>query len=147
MPARLIKIFDTTLRDGEQSPGASMNIEEKLNVAKQLARLKVDVIEAGFPISSQGDFDAVKAVAELVKGPAVAGLCRANFADIDRAWEALRKRRKPRDPHVHSHQRYSSREEAQQDSRAGAGHRRRGGQAGKGLLRRCGVLCRGRRQD
>src|ERR1035437_8324687 len=95
MPARLIKIFDTTLRDGEQSPGASMNIEEKLSVAKQLARLKVDVIEARFPISSQGDFEAVKAVAETVKAPAVAGLCRASFADIDRAWAALKSARNP----------------------------------------------------
>lgn len=93
--ARKIRIFDTTLRDGEQSPGASMNIEEKLNVAKQLARLKVDVIEAGFPISSPGDFEAVKEIAELVKGPAVAGLCRAADADIDRAWEALQYAKKP----------------------------------------------------
>ena len=75
---RKIRVFDTTLRDGEQSPGASMNIEEKLEVARQLARLKVDVIEAGFPISSTGDFDAVKAVAETIKGPGIAGLCRAN---------------------------------------------------------------------
>ena len=93
--SRRIRIFDTTLRDGEQSPGASMNIEEKLEVAKQLARLKVDVIEAGFPISSQGDFDAVKAVSETVKGPAVAGLCRASSADIDRAWEALQSAKTP----------------------------------------------------
>ena len=93
--ARVIRIFDTTLRDGEQSPGASMNIEEKLEVARQLARLKVDVIEAGFPISSQGDFDAVKAVAQTIKGPAIAGLCRSNFADIDRAWEALKDAKKP----------------------------------------------------
>lgn len=93
--ARRIKIFDTTLRDGEQSPGASMNIEEKLEVAKQLARLKVDVIEAGFPISSPGDFEAVKTIAETVKGVAVAGLCRASSADIDRAWEALQYAKKP----------------------------------------------------
>ena len=93
--ARKIRIFDTTLRDGEQSPGASMNIEEKLEVAKQLARLKVDVIEAGFPISSPGDFEAVKAVAETVKGPAIAGLCRAVGGDIDRAWEALQFAKKP----------------------------------------------------
>lgn len=93
--ARKIRIFDTTLRDGEQSPGASMNIEEKMEVAKQLARLKVDVIEAGFPISSQGDFDAVKMVADNIKGPAVAGLCRANAADIDRAWEALKSAKIP----------------------------------------------------
>ena len=93
--ARKIRIFDTTLRDGEQSQGASMNIEEKLEVAKQLARLKVDVIEAGFPISSPGDFEAVKAVAETVRGPAVAGLCRAAYGDIDRAFEAVQHARKP----------------------------------------------------
>lgn len=95
MPRR-IKIFDTTLRDGEQSPGASMNIEEKLEAAKQLARLKVDVIEAGFPISSPGDFEAVKLVAQKVKGPAIAGLARAVKEDIDRVWEAVQYAKKPR---------------------------------------------------
>ncbi len=84
-----VKIFDTTLRDGEQSPGASMNIEEKLRVAKQLQRLNVDVIEAGFPIASEGDFEAVKRVAQTIKGPEIAGLCRASTKDIDRGWEAL----------------------------------------------------------
>jgi 2-isopropylmalate synthase len=84
-----VKIFDTTLRDGEQSPGASMNIEEKLRIASQLEKLNVDVIEAGFPIASVGDFEAVKKVAQSIKGPEIAGLCRANFKDIDRAWEAL----------------------------------------------------------
>ncbi len=84
-----IIIFDTTLRDGEQSPGASMNIDEKLRIAHQLEKLNVDVIEAGFPIASVGDFEAVKKVAETIKGPQIAGLCRANFKDIDRAWEAL----------------------------------------------------------
>lgn len=93
---RRITIFDTTLRDGEQSPGASMNIEEKLEVAKQLARLKVDVIEAGFPVSSPGDFEAVKLIAQTVKGPIIAGLCRATNLDIDRAWEALQYAEKPR---------------------------------------------------
>ncbi len=87
---RTIKIFDTTLRDGEQSPGASMNIDEKLRIAHQLERLNVDVIEAGFPIASDGDFEAVKKVAQAVKGPQIAGLCRANDKDIDRAWEALK---------------------------------------------------------
>lgn len=94
--ARRITIFDTTLRDGEQSPGASMNIEEKLEVAKQLARLKVDVIEAGFPVSSPGDFEAVRLIAQTVKGPTIAGLCRATNLDIDRAWEALQYAEKPR---------------------------------------------------
>src|SRR5512133_4318939 len=93
--SKRIKIFDTTLRDGEQSPGASMNIEEKLSIARQLARLKVDVIEAGFPISSVGDFEAVKAVAETVKGPGVSGLCRSAKGDIDRAWEALKYAKRP----------------------------------------------------
>ena len=93
--SRRILIFDTTLRDGEQSAGASMNVEEKLQVAHQLARLNVDVIEAGFPASSPGDFDAVKAVAESIKGPAVAGLARCRDEDIDRAGEALKNAKKP----------------------------------------------------
>ena len=87
---RTIKIFDTTLRDGEQSPGNSMNIEEKLRVAKQLQKLNVDVIEAGFPIASEGDFEAVKKIAQTIKGPEIAGLCRSSDKDIDRAWEALK---------------------------------------------------------
>ncbi|MGA2151660.1 MAG: 2-isopropylmalate synthase [Geobacteraceae bacterium] len=87
--AKTIKIFDTTLRDGEQSPGASMNIDEKLRIARQLQKLNVDVIEAGFPIASVGDFEAVKKVAQTIKGPEIAGLCRATGKDIDRAWEAL----------------------------------------------------------
>ncbi|MEW6162560.1 MAG: 2-isopropylmalate synthase [Nitrospirota bacterium] len=87
---RIIKIFDTTLRDGEQSPGASMNVEEKLRVAKQLERLKVDIIEAGFPIASQGDFEAVKRISTEIKDVTIAGLARARDEDIDRAAEALR---------------------------------------------------------
>jgi 2-isopropylmalate synthase len=85
-----IKIFDTTLRDGEQSPGASMNMEEKLRIAHQLEKLNVDVIEAGFPIASIGDFEAVRKVAQTIKGCEIAGLCRANDKDIDRGWEALK---------------------------------------------------------
>ncbi len=91
-----VTVFDTTLRDGEQSPGASMNTEEKLRVAQVLERLRVDVIEAGFPISSQGDFDAVKLVADKIRGCQVAGLARANREDIDRAWEALKGGENPR---------------------------------------------------
>src|SRR5437763_4173194 len=86
---RLI-IFDTTLRDGEQSPGASMNLAEKLEVARALVDLGVDVIEAGFPIASPGDFDAVQAIARQVQGPVIAGLARCNSGDIDRAGEALK---------------------------------------------------------
>lgn len=85
-----IKIFDTTLRDGEQSPGVNLITEEKLAIAKQLARLKVDVIEAGFPIASPGDFAAVKAIAEVVRDVEIAGLARSNQKDIDRAWRHLK---------------------------------------------------------
>ena len=86
---RTIRIFDTTLRDGEQSPGASMNVNEKVQVAKQLARLGVDIIEAGFAISSQGDFDAIKRIGDEVEGPVICSLARAKEEDIKRAWEAL----------------------------------------------------------
>ena len=87
---RIIRIFDTTLRDGEQSPGASMNVEEKIMIAKQLTRLNVDIIEAGFAYSSPGDFEAVKRVAGEVEGPTICSLARARPEDIDRAWEALK---------------------------------------------------------
>jgi 2-isopropylmalate synthase len=90
MSDRRVLIFDTTLRDGEQAPGCSMNLDEKLVLARQLARLGVDVIEAGFPIASQGDFEAVRTVAREVKGPIICGLARTGFEDIDRAGEALR---------------------------------------------------------
>src|SRR6266446_3427276 len=90
MKERLI-IFDTTMRDGEQSPGASMTKEEKLRIARQLERMRVDVIEAGFPASSNGDFEAVQAVAGVIKDSTVAGLCRANDRDIQRGIDALEK--------------------------------------------------------
>ena len=93
---RRIIIFDTTLRDGEQSPGASLNLPEKIQIARQLAQLKVDVIEAGFPITSPGDFEAVQAVARAVKGPVIRALARSVEKDIDRAGEALAPARKPR---------------------------------------------------
>jgi 2-isopropylmalate synthase len=91
-----VKIFDTTLRDGEQSPGAAMNLAEKIRIAQQLEKLNIDVIEAGFPISSEGDFKAVKAIAETIKRCEVAALSRANPQDIDRAWEAVKKAESPR---------------------------------------------------
>jgi 2-isopropylmalate synthase len=91
-----ITVFDTTLRDGEQSPGCSMNQPEKLRLAQQLERLGVDVIEAGFPIASDGDFESVKAIATVVRRPSIAGLARACKADIERAWEALKYAARPR---------------------------------------------------
>src|SRR2546427_11354608 len=91
-----IKIFDTTLRDGEQSPGCSMNLTEKLDLARKLQSLGVDTIEAGFPIASEGDFAAVKAVAAECRNVTVAALCRTVEADVRRADEALRKAAHPR---------------------------------------------------
>ena len=82
-------IFDTTLRDGEQSPGASMNTAEKMRLATQLEKLGVDVMEAGFPAASEGDFEAITEVSKALKGPEVASLARVREKDIDRAWEAL----------------------------------------------------------
>jgi 2-isopropylmalate synthase len=91
-----VKIFDTTLRDGEQSPGCSMNLPEKIRMARQLDRLGVDIIEAGFPIASDGDFEAVQAIARQIRRPVIAGLARATSVDIERAWEALREAARPR---------------------------------------------------
>jgi 2-isopropylmalate synthase len=91
-----ITIFDTTLRDGEQSPGCSMNVPEKLRMARQLDRLGVDVIEAGFPIASEGDFAAVQAIAAAIRRPIIAGLARACPRDIERAWQALQAAARPR---------------------------------------------------
>jgi 2-isopropylmalate synthase len=93
---RSIRIFDTTLRDGEQSPGASMNLTEKMEVAQALVQLGVDIIEAGFPIASPGDFESVHEIAGAVKDATVCGLARCHEADIDRAWEALRPAAQPR---------------------------------------------------
>ena len=91
-----VVIFDTTLRDGEQSPGASMNLDEKIKIALLLEEMGIDVIEAGFPIASTGDFEAVREVAKLVKASGVCGLARAGRVDIDRAWEAVQHAQRPR---------------------------------------------------
>lgn len=116
---RTIRIFDTTLRDGEQSPGASMNVDEKIQVAKQLVKLGVDIIEAGFPIASPGDFEAVRRISSEVEGAIIAGLARAREEDIKRAWEAVKDAPKRRIHTFHStsdiHLKYQfrvSREEA-----------------------------------
>jgi len=120
-----VLIFDTTLRDGEQSPGISLNTSEKLEIAQQLARLGVDVIEAGFPIASPGDFEAVQMIAREVQGPIIAGLARANATDVERAWEAVRDAERPRihtfvstsDIHI-EHQLQSTREDVKGLARA-----------------------------
>jgi len=123
-PNRVL-IFDTTLRDGEQSPGISLNSTEKLEIAHQLARLGVDIIEAGFPIASNGDFEAVQAIAREVSGPVIAGLARVNPGDVDRAWEAVKDSERPRihtfvstsDIHI-EHQLQSTREDVKGLARA-----------------------------
>src|SRR6202167_4459716 len=91
-----VLIFDTTLRDGEQSPGISLNRQEKLEIAHQLARLGVDVIEAGFPITSPGDFESVQAIAREVEGPVICGLARTSAQAIEAAWNAVRDSERPR---------------------------------------------------
>src|SRR5829696_7318844 len=129
-PDRVV-IFDTTLRDGEQSPGISLNTTKKLEIAHQLARLGVDVIEAGFPIASPGDFEAVRAIARDVHGPVIAGLARAHAADVERAAEAVRDSERPRihtfistsDIHI-EHQLQSTREDVKGQARAAVAHAR-----------------------
>ena len=91
-----IVVFDTTLRDGEQSPGATLNAQSKVEIARQLARMGVDVIEAGFPAASPGDLRAVRRVATEVEGPIICGLARCERRDIDQAWEAIREAERPR---------------------------------------------------
>jgi 2-isopropylmalate synthase len=127
-PNRVL-IFDTTLRDGEQSPGISLNTQEKLEIAQQLARLGVDVIEAGFPITSPGDFEAVQAIARSVDGPIIAGLARTHVADIDAAWGAVKEAERPRihtfistsDIHI-EHQLRTTREDVKGQARAAVAH-------------------------
>ncbi|HEX2435733.1 MAG TPA: 2-isopropylmalate synthase, partial [Solirubrobacterales bacterium] len=120
-----VEIFDTTLRDGEQSPGISLNTEEKVEIAQQLARLGVDVIEAGFPITSPGDFEAVEAISRNVHGPVICGLARTHRADIDAAWGAIKDAEQPRihtfistsDIHI-EHQLQTTRDDVKGQARA-----------------------------
>jgi 2-isopropylmalate synthase len=127
--ANRVHIFDTTLRDGEQSPGISLNTAEKVEIAQQLARLGVDVIEAGFPITSPGDFEAVEAISRKVEGPTVCGLARTHKADIDAAWGAVRDAQRPRihtfistsDIHI-EHQLQTDREDVKGQARAAVAH-------------------------
>src|SRR6201997_2912521 len=129
-PNRVI-VFDTTLRDGEQSPGISLNTQEKLEIAQQLARLGVDVIEAGFPITSPGDFEAVQAISRSVDGPVICALARTAAGDIERAWEAVREAARPRihvfiatsDLHIR-HKLQTTREDVLGQARAAVAHAR-----------------------
>ncbi len=123
--ANRVHIFDTTLRDGEQSPGISLNTAEKVEIAQQLARLGVDVIEAGFPITSPGDFEAVQEISRKVEGPVICGLARTHKADIDAAWNAVKDSQRPRihtfistsDIHI-EHQLQTDREDVKGQARA-----------------------------
>ena len=126
-----VQIFDTTLRDGEQSPGISLNTQEKVEIATQLARLGVDVIEAGFPITSPGDFEAVQAISRSVSGPVICGLARTQKGDIDAAWGAVKDAERPRihtfistsDIHI-EHQLRTDREDVKGQARAAVAHAR-----------------------
>ncbi|MGI8596684.1 MAG: 2-isopropylmalate synthase, partial [Thermoleophilaceae bacterium] len=130
-PADRVRIFDTTLRDGEQSPGISLSTPEKVEIATQLARLGVDVIEAGFPITSPGDFESVQAIARQVEGPVICGLARTSAQDIDAAWNAIRESERPRihtfistsDIHIR-HQLRTSYEDVKGQARAAVAHAR-----------------------
>jgi 2-isopropylmalate synthase len=127
-----VRIFDTTLRDGEQSPGISLNRAEKVEIAQQLARLGVDVIEAGFPITSPGDFEAVQAIAREVHGPVICGLARTSVQDIDAAWNAVKDSERPRihtfiatsDIHI-ERKLQTTREDVKGQARAAVAHARR----------------------
>jgi 2-isopropylmalate synthase len=129
--AEQVEIFDTTLRDGEQSPGISLNTQEKVEIASQLARLGVDVIEAGFPITSPGDFEAVEAIARTVSGPVVCGLARTQKGDIDAAWGAVKDAERPRihtfistsDIHI-EHQLRTDRDDVRGQAKAAVAHAR-----------------------
>src|ERR1700755_1011224 len=130
--ANRVHIFDTTLRDGEQSPGISLNTAEKVEIATQLARLGVDVIEAGFPITSPGDFEAVQEIARRVEGPTICGLARTHKADIDAAWGAVKDAARPRihtfistsDIHI-QHQLQTDREDVKGQARAAVAYAKR----------------------
>ena len=139
-----VYIFDTTLRDGEQSAGISFTTEEKIEIARQLARLNVDIIEAGFPATSPGDLEAVSRIAREVEGPVIAGLARAVASDIDACWEAVQHAEHPRihvflsssDIHM-AHQLRKNREDIVENDA-----RRRGPREGARV--RCRVLADGR---
>jgi 2-isopropylmalate synthase len=129
--ANRVRVFDTTLRDGEQSPGISLNTQEKVEIAQQLSRLGVDVIEAGFPITSPGDFESVQSIARQVEGPVICGLARTSAQDVDAAWNAIKDSQRPRihtfiatsDIHIERKLR-TTREDVKGQARAAVAHAR-----------------------
>ena len=135
---RIIRIFDTTLRDGEQAPGCSMNPQEKLEVARRLEKLGVDIMEAGFPASSPGDLESVKTIAGIIKDCTVAGLCRCVEKDIDAGREALAKAAHPR---IHV---FLATSPIHMEPGSGGGTGRRGGPLRPEVLFRRGIFRRGR---
>ncbi len=139
-----LTIFDTTLRDGEQAPGFSLRIDEKLKMARQLASLGVDVIEAGFPIASEADAEAVRLIASSVDGPVIAALARCHPADIERAGTALTPAPRAPHPHLHRHIRPAPRAQAPHDARGVSRRGGRGRAPGAQVHRRRAVFRRGR---
>ena len=139
-----VYIFDTTLRDGEQSPGCSMTVPEKLRMARKLVELGVDILEAGFPIASEGDFEAVDAVSREFPWVQVAALARSCTLDVERAAKSLEERPPPAHPHLHRHQRHSPQVQAEEVAAAGAGRSSRGGRTGPAPRGRRGVFRRRR---
>lgn len=138
-----VYFFDTTLRDGEQSPGATMNLQEKLRLAHQLEVLGVDIMEAGFPASSPGDFEAVRAIAAQAGDIQVAGLARCVESDIDRCWEAVKSARNPRIHIFLSTSPLHMQHKLRNGPRGGAQDGRGRGQTLRRLHRQRGILCRG----
>ena len=130
-----VRIFDTTLRDGEQSPGATLTRPEKLEIARLLESMGVDIIEAGFPISSNGDFESVHAIASEIGRSVVCGLARCTPGDIDRAGEAVKARRAQTHPRVLCHQQNPSRAQTEKGKRTDHPDQRRIGQAGQAIYR------------
>jgi len=137
-----VYIFDTTLRDGEQCPGAALKHHEKMQIAYKLALLNVDVIEAGFPFSSPGDFESVRQIAAEVRGPSICGLSRATPQDIEATWDAVKVAEKP-NPYIYRYQRHSYPGEIQEKPGRNPEHSQKYGSPGGIQMRGCGIF-RGR---
>ena len=142
--AKKVIIFDTTLRDGEQSPGASLNTREKLQIARYLQMMQIDVIEAGFPFASRGDLEAVRNIAREIRGPQIAGLARARKEDLDAAWEAVKEAENPQSPHLYLHLGYSSEISDAEITGTSVGRGGGSGQVCLPIYLQCGIFGDGR---